>query len=179
MNDYSSEYTHMSSFRLQVLIPPGLETRIRKAAHHVIRASQQVPALGIVGIRLEPGRQAIPMTAESVKMKRRKRIALIAHDNRKTDILDWAHYNRGTLSQHELFATGTTGALAGMTCARSHFVIRGASYVSFCSSFFRSVRFACRVAGPCRRAGRKSRRDRSSAKPLSHLDSRVERRKRS
>ena len=51
------------------------------------------------------------MTAEAVRMKRRKRIALIAHDNRKTDILDWARYNRGTLSEHELFATGTTGAL--------------------------------------------------------------------
>ena len=51
------------------------------------------------------------MSAESVRMKRRKRIALIAHDNRKTDILDWARYNRGTLSEHELFATGTTGAL--------------------------------------------------------------------
>ena len=41
---------------------------------------------------------------------RRKRIALIAHDNLKADILDWARYNRHTLSQHELFATGTTGA---------------------------------------------------------------------
>ena len=51
------------------------------------------------------------MKSESVRMKQRKRIALIAHDNRKTDILDWARYNRGTLSQHELFATGTTGGL--------------------------------------------------------------------
>jgi methylglyoxal synthase len=44
-------------------------------------------------------------------MNRRKRIALIAHDNRKADLLDWARYNRGTLGNHELFATGTTGAL--------------------------------------------------------------------
>ncbi|HET8656987.1 MAG TPA: methylglyoxal synthase [Longimicrobiaceae bacterium] len=44
-------------------------------------------------------------------MQRRKRIALIAHDHRKADILDWARFNRGTLSEHELFATGTTGAL--------------------------------------------------------------------
>jgi methylglyoxal synthase len=36
---------------------------------------------------------------------------LIAHDNRKLDLLDWARYNRGTLSRHELSATGTTGAL--------------------------------------------------------------------
>jgi len=42
-----------------------------------------------------------------------KRIALIAHDNCKTDLVDWARYNRGTLSDHELFATGTTGAILG------------------------------------------------------------------
>jgi len=42
-------------------------------------------------------------------MTRRKRVALIAHDNRKRDLLDWARYNQGTLSEHDLFATGTTG----------------------------------------------------------------------
>lgn len=41
----------------------------------------------------------------------RKRIALIAHDNRKPDLLEWARYNRGTLTRHELHATGTTGGL--------------------------------------------------------------------
>jgi len=41
----------------------------------------------------------------------RKRIALIAHDNRKADLLAWARFNKGTLSKHELLATGTTGAL--------------------------------------------------------------------
>ena len=41
----------------------------------------------------------------------RKRIALIAHDNRKDDMLDWARFNRGTLSRHHLYATGTTGSL--------------------------------------------------------------------
>jgi len=40
-----------------------------------------------------------------------KRIALIAHDNLKQDLLDWARFNRGTLSKHELLATGTTGTL--------------------------------------------------------------------
>jgi methylglyoxal synthase len=44
-------------------------------------------------------------------MNDRKRIALIAHDNRKLDLLDWARYNRGTLARHELYGTGTTGAL--------------------------------------------------------------------
>jgi methylglyoxal synthase len=44
-------------------------------------------------------------------METRKRIALIAHDNMKRDILEWARYNKGTLSKHELFGTGTTGGL--------------------------------------------------------------------
>ena len=46
-------------------------------------------------------------------MPDRKRIALIAHDNCKADLLDWARYNKGTLARHELFATGTTGTLIG------------------------------------------------------------------
>ena len=44
-------------------------------------------------------------------MEPSKRIVLIAHDNRKEDLLEWAVFNRGTLAEHELFATGTTGAL--------------------------------------------------------------------
>ena len=51
------------------------------------------------------------MTLPALHMPRRKRIALIAHDNRKQDLLDWARYNVGTLRRHELYATGTTGAL--------------------------------------------------------------------
>jgi methylglyoxal synthase len=46
-----------------------------------------------------------------IPMEPRKQVALIAHDNRKADLLDWARYNRGTLAQHQLYATGTTGAL--------------------------------------------------------------------
>ena|ERR1700688_3835054 len=51
------------------------------------------------------------MAQRTVAMPTRKRITLIAHDNQKTDLLEWARYNRGTLSDHELFATGTTGGL--------------------------------------------------------------------
>lgn len=39
------------------------------------------------------------------------RIALVAHDNKKQDLLDWARFNRDTLVHHDLYATGTTGTL--------------------------------------------------------------------
>jgi methylglyoxal synthase len=44
-------------------------------------------------------------------LRYKKRIALIAHDNKKDDMLEWAKYNVDTLRQHELYATGTTGKI--------------------------------------------------------------------
>jgi methylglyoxal synthase len=38
-----------------------------------------------------------------------KNIALVAHDNKKRDIVEWCDYNKGTLSKSCLYATGTTG----------------------------------------------------------------------
>ncbi len=45
------------------------------------------------------------------KLKIRKRIALVAHDHKKEDLIDWAWYNREVLSMHELLGTGTTGRM--------------------------------------------------------------------
>ena len=39
------------------------------------------------------------------------RIALVAHDNKKDDLIEWARFNRRVLLQHDLCATGTTGSL--------------------------------------------------------------------
>src|SRR5438552_6708981 len=46
-----------------------------------------------------------------IPMTERKRIALVAHDNRKNDLLQWARYNRESLAHHDLVATGTTGRM--------------------------------------------------------------------
>lgn len=46
-----------------------------------------------------------------VVLEPKKKIALIAHDARKQDLLDWVNYNREILEKHELFGTGSTGKL--------------------------------------------------------------------
>ncbi len=51
------------------------------------------------------------MNAPIAVVTPRKRIALVAHDNKKVDLLEWARYNRDLLASHELLATGTTGTL--------------------------------------------------------------------
>jgi methylglyoxal synthase len=44
-------------------------------------------------------------------MKQKKNIAIVAHDNRKKDIIEWASFNWKELIQHDLICTGTTGKL--------------------------------------------------------------------
>lgn len=53
----------------------------------------------------------LSMKYQTVEMRKTKRIALVAHDNKKRDLLEWAQFNRDLLVEHELYATGTTGAL--------------------------------------------------------------------
>ena len=50
-------------------------------------------------------------------MKPRKRIALVAHDQRKEDLVGWVKYNAERLSDHELYATGTTGKIISDKCS--------------------------------------------------------------
>ena len=51
------------------------------------------------------------MHYKTIEMQPRKRIALVAHDHKKRDLVEWARYNRAILVEHDLWATGTTGAL--------------------------------------------------------------------
>jgi methylglyoxal synthase len=51
------------------------------------------------------------MERQHIRMGVKKRIALIAHDGRKKDMLEWAQHNASTLRKHVLFATGSTGGL--------------------------------------------------------------------
>ncbi|MDZ7362948.1 MAG: methylglyoxal synthase [candidate division KSB1 bacterium] len=51
------------------------------------------------------------MSVKKIKMNVRKNIALIAHDNRKRDLLEWTAFNKELLRNHNLFATGTTGQI--------------------------------------------------------------------
>lgn len=50
-------------------------------------------------------------------MKQKKNIAIVAHDNRKKDIIEWVEFNWKELIQHDLICTGTTGKLVEETIA--------------------------------------------------------------
>jgi methylglyoxal synthase len=41
----------------------------------------------------------------------KKKLALVAHDNKKLDLVEWTRFNRDLLVRHELYATRTTGQL--------------------------------------------------------------------
>jgi methylglyoxal synthase len=51
------------------------------------------------------------MTNHRIAMEHDKKIALVAHDNKKKDLIEWAKFNQTLLAHHEVFAIGTTGKL--------------------------------------------------------------------
>ncbi len=51
------------------------------------------------------------MTHKKIMMEPNKKIALVAHDNKKRDLIEWSKFNRDLLAHHKVYATGTTGAL--------------------------------------------------------------------
>ncbi|MBI9034944.1 MAG: methylglyoxal synthase [Bacteroidales bacterium] len=54
-----------------------------------------------------------------MKKGSRKTIALVAHDNRKADMIEWVAYNSEILVNHTLICTGTTGRLVEHELKRS------------------------------------------------------------
>jgi methylglyoxal synthase len=51
------------------------------------------------------------MLYKKIVMEPDKKIAVVAHDNKKQDLVEWAKYNKTLLAHHKLYATGTTGTL--------------------------------------------------------------------
>lgn len=51
------------------------------------------------------------MGYRTLAMEQKKKIALVAHDRKKQDLLEWAKFNRDLLAQHQVYSTGTTGKL--------------------------------------------------------------------
>jgi len=51
------------------------------------------------------------MAQIEIPLSSRKKIALVAHDHKKPELLEWVQFNKDLLLEHEIFATGTTGTL--------------------------------------------------------------------
>jgi methylglyoxal synthase len=64
------------------------------------------------------------MTDKKIAMEHDKKIALVAHDNKKRALVEWAKYNRELLAHHIVYATGTTGEILeqelGMKVTKLH-----------------------------------------------------------
>ncbi len=51
------------------------------------------------------------MADKKIAMRHKKKIALVAHDNKKRDLMEWAKCHRDLLARHAVYATGTTGKI--------------------------------------------------------------------
>jgi methylglyoxal synthase len=51
------------------------------------------------------------MDYKLIPINAKKKIGLVAHDNKKAEMLEWVKFNKNLLAYHDLFATGTTGGL--------------------------------------------------------------------
>ena len=51
------------------------------------------------------------MKYKEIAMEHDKKLGLVAHDNKKWDLVQWAKFNRDLLAHHKIFATGTTGRI--------------------------------------------------------------------
>jgi methylglyoxal synthase len=61
----------------------------------------------------------MPSSPSIRKMSGSKRIALVAHDNKKGELIEWAIYNKDALGKHRLYGTGTTGKLLEQALGQS------------------------------------------------------------
>lgn len=64
-------------------------------------------------------------------MEKTKNIALVAHDNRKKDLVEWVEYNYKTLLGHRLICTGTTGKLVEETILKKLEEDEGKEQITF------------------------------------------------
>ena len=51
------------------------------------------------------------MDYKKIVVEQKKNIVLVAHDNKKQDLLEWSRFNKDLLAKHTLYATGTTGSI--------------------------------------------------------------------
>lgn len=51
------------------------------------------------------------MTNNKIAMEHNKKIAIIAHDHKKQEPVEWAKFNRTLFAHHQIYATGTTDTL--------------------------------------------------------------------
>jgi methylglyoxal synthase len=66
------------------------------------------PARAAGGV-VPPKANSCDMAQQKILMRPDKKIALVAHDNKKRDLVEWAKFNRDLLAHHDVYATGTTG----------------------------------------------------------------------